>query len=252
MKIHTISYFKLNFTDWYSSGTNHNKITKVPQKFAMKTLINQYRTSVGLQSKTVLLCRDGHHLHPLVHHYLANCGITVYSSFGSAELCGFVLANIPKRFCKLGTVGKQLPGVSLKSEQIQSDTVIEDQDTQEVNISARSRGIFMGFINRESENDMLGNNRDEGWIKLEHSATVDNEGYFVVHDEEQTKNSKIETRIRLELGCISQCIAVDLEGTSFEVSLYLYTRETSKYKNLLCLHRLTKKYLNKNRPGSQD
>ena len=181
----------------------------------MKTLINQYRTSVGLQSKTVLLCRDGHHLHPLVHHYLANCGMTVFSSFGSAEICGFMLANIPKRFCKLGTVGKQVPGMSLKCEEIKSGTVIKDQDTQEVSISLRSRGVFMGYINRESENEMIGSKIDDGWIKLDQTATLDNEGYFVVHGEEETNNLKIETRIRLELGCIAQCIVVDLEGISF-------------------------------------
>ena len=54
---------------------------------------------------------------------------------------------------------------------------------------------------------------EEGWLKLGHCANADSEGYIEMqsNDEEQ-KYGKIEARVRLELGCISQCIVIDLEG----------------------------------------
>ena len=54
---------------------------------------------------------------------------------------------------------------------------------------------------------------EEGWLKLGHCANADSEGYIEMqsNDEEQ-KYGQIEARVRLELGCISQCIVIDLEG----------------------------------------
>ena len=54
---------------------------------------------------------------------------------------------------------------------------------------------------------------EEGWLKLGQCANADSEGYIEMqsNDEEQ-KYGKIEARVRLELGCISQCIVIDLEG----------------------------------------
>ena len=108
----------------------------------MKTLIRKCRRSVGLGSRTVALCRDGGRLPPSVLHCLASCGVTVHAAFGTPETCGLVTANIPKRFCKLGTVGKQLPGVSLKLQ----------NDCDEKSIDVKCRSGFMGYLNREAEN----------------------------------------------------------------------------------------------------
>ena len=108
----------------------------------MKTLIRKCRRTVGLGSRTVALCRDGGRLPPSVLHCLASCGVTVHATFGTPETCGLVTANIPKRFCKLGTVGKQLPGVSLKLQ----------NDCDEKSIDVKSRSGFMGYLNREAEN----------------------------------------------------------------------------------------------------
>ena len=144
--------------EWYShssssSSQGQSKISKVPHKFAMKTLVKKCRSSVGLQAKTILLCSDGENLHTSVHHYLANCGISVHTSFGTPETCGLVLGNIPKRFCKLGTVGKQLPGVNLRLEDVvDSDVTDTITESEEKNLSVVSRASFMGYINRETEN----------------------------------------------------------------------------------------------------
>ena len=55
--------------------------------------------------------------------------------------------------------------------------------------------------------------QEEGWLKLGHCANADSEGYIEMQsNDEDQKYGKIEARVRLELGCISQCIVIDLEG----------------------------------------
>ena len=131
--------------DWYSNTSDRkdqSKLSKVPHQVAVKTLIRKCRRSVGLGTRTVALCGDGANLPPTVLHCLASCGVTVHAAFGTPETCGLLTANIPKRFCKLGTVGKQLPGVSLKLQ----------NDCDEKSIDVKSRSGFMGYLNREAEN----------------------------------------------------------------------------------------------------
>ena len=144
----------------------------------MKTLVKKCRSSVGLQAKTILLCRDGGNLHPAVHHYLANCGISIHTSFGTPETCGLVLGNIPKRFCKLGTVGKQLPGVSLRLDDLDSDadTITE---SEEKTLTVASRASFMGYINRETENKVNGLLRDHHHFLLLFDVLCSNECFWI-------------------------------------------------------------------------
>ena len=40
--------------------------------------------------------------------------LSVHEMFGQSENCGLLSANIPKRYIKLGTCGKAVPGVKTK------------------------------------------------------------------------------------------------------------------------------------------
>ena len=40
--------------------------------------------------------------------------LKVHEMFGQSENCGLLSANIPKRYIKLGTTGKPVPGVKTK------------------------------------------------------------------------------------------------------------------------------------------
>ena len=116
----------------------------------MASLVSQCRDYLGLPSKTVLLCREGHSLQPSVHHYLSTCGLTVHTTFGLPETSGLLTANIPKRFCKLGTAGKQLPGLSLSLQQ-RKEAETEEVGEKEEEMRVHGRNIFMGYLNREEE-----------------------------------------------------------------------------------------------------
>ena len=128
----------------------------MPQRLVMASLVSQCRDYLGLPGKTVLLCREGHSLQSSVHHYLSTCGLTVHTTFGLPETSGLLTANIPKRFCKLGTAGKQLPGLSLslkqrKKAEAEAETETEDAGDRDSEMSVCGRNIFMGYLNREEE-----------------------------------------------------------------------------------------------------
>ncbi len=46
--------------------------------------------------------------------FLAGFDMVVHESVGRPESCGLLTANIPKRYCKVGTAGKPVSGVKTK------------------------------------------------------------------------------------------------------------------------------------------
>ena len=139
-------------SEWYSSS--QAKLGSVPHRLVTASLVSECRDYLGLPGKTVLLCREGERLQSSVHHYLATCGLTVHTTFGLPETSGLLTANIPKRFCKLGTAGKQLPGLSLSLKQRKeaaAETETEDAGDGDSEMSVSGRNIFMGYLNREEQ-----------------------------------------------------------------------------------------------------
>ena len=150
-------------SEWYSTcqqGASHSKLGSVPHRLVMASLVSECRDYLGLPGKTVLLCREGERLQSSVHHYLSTCGLTVHTTFGLPQTSGLLTANIPKRFCKLGTAGKQLPGLSLslklrKEAPTETETETEDAGAgdKDCEMSVSGRNVFMGYLslNREEE-----------------------------------------------------------------------------------------------------
>ena len=65
--------------------------------------------------------------------------------------------------------------------------------------------------------------RDDGCLSLEHfRASPDNEGFMVIREKEEVDiYQRLEARVRLELGCVAQCVVIDLEGDRRGVILSL-------------------------------
>ncbi len=81
------------------------------------------RESLGFGSRTVFLCNSrSESLARPVAKFLAGFDIVVHESFGRPEDCGLLTANIPKRYCKIGTFGKPVPGVRGKVEGAAAET----------------------------------------------------------------------------------------------------------------------------------
>ena len=54
------------------------------------------------------------HLRSYTFYFLSGFDILVHEMFGQSENCGLLSANIPKRYIKLGSTGKAVPGVKTK------------------------------------------------------------------------------------------------------------------------------------------
>ena len=205
----------------------------------MASLVSQCRDYVGLPGKTVLLCREGEQLQSSVHHYLATCGLSVHTTFGLEETSGLLAANIPKRFCKLGTAGKQLPGLSLSLRQ-RKEAELEEVEGEgagekDCEMTVYGRNIFMGYLNREEEIKVEG----EGWLELSQTASVDGEGFLrIFSSEEAERLRRVESRLRLELECVAGCLLVPLEEerTGLVLSLDCQYEEDGAPTDLLTHH----------------
>ena len=207
----SMSRVKKIILEWYST---QSKLGSVPHRLVMASLMSECRDYLGLPGKTVLLCREGERLQPSVHHYLSTCGLTVHTTFGLQQTSGLLTANIPKRFCKLGTAGKQLPGLSLRlTQRKEAGTEGEGVGEKEEEMAVYGRNIFMGFLNREEDLKVL----SDGWLELSQMASVDEEGYLRIFSRpEEELQARVESRVRLELECVAHCLLLDLEGEEEE------------------------------------
>ena len=68
-------------------------------------VIFRYKEFLGFKPQTAFLCQ-GATLSKEVLEYLAGFDILVHETYGQSETSGLLCANIPKRYCKLGTTGK--------------------------------------------------------------------------------------------------------------------------------------------------
>ena len=65
----------------------------------------RYKEYLGFTPHTAFLCQRAA-LSKEVLEYLAGFDILVHETYGQSETSGLLCANIPKRYCKLGTSGK--------------------------------------------------------------------------------------------------------------------------------------------------
>jgi len=193
-----------------TSPRTHNKMGDIQQKIAKNTICKKYKESLGLPAGTLYLCRGGTLQDRLLKH-LAGTDIIIHSAYGQSEVTSFLASNSPKRFCKFSTVGKAVPGVKLKIEKAEGGC--PGEETGEV--QGYGRNIFMGYLNKENEN--TAKLTEEKWFKLGDQATIDNEGFLIIHGRKQDElvmssgivnPAQIEGNLRLELPCINSCIVV--------------------------------------------
>ena len=107
-----------------------------------------------------------------------------------------------------------MPGVEVNFEKLEAG----DEEQQDFKISSRSRADFIGYLNSEEETKTVV--KSDGCVVTDHVCSVDSEGFVtVLHADD--KHAKVEARVCLELGCVSHCVAVDMEGDRIGVILSL-------------------------------
>lgn len=187
----------------------------IGQAIAKNTVAKKYKESLGLGPKTIFLCRGGS-LTEGILQFLSGFDIVIHSMYGQSECCSLLAANIPKRFCKFSSVGKPCPGVSVR--------LGEDGEVQ-----GTGRNLFMGYLNRE--NDTKEVQTEDHWLRLGDRASIDSQGFLVLScypgdlitlfSSEEVEPSGLEARVRMELGCVAQCLVVGQgrEGLAMLLSL---------------------------------
>ena len=78
------------------------------------------------------------------------------------------------------------------------------------------RNIFMGYLNKENETNYI--IEEDGWLNLEDTGHIDDEGFLVINGYSKdllslstldTLNpTPIEDQVRMELPCVSHCLLV--------------------------------------------
>merc|ERR1712226_395623 len=233
------------------------KISAIRNAVAKNTVTKRYKEYLGFKPQTAFLCQ-GATLSKEVLEYLAGFDILVHETYGQSETSGLLCANIPKRYCKLGTTGKAMPGVKIQLD-VPSDgnsirTPMVDGDPGQV--LGWGRNIFMGYLNRENETRDIfvpgSDSEKEGtvegatssdkqdWLKLGDIGFIDEDGFLVVlgksedfitlNTNELISPTKIEQLVRLELPCVKQAIVIGESQGYLAVLLTLHTNLDEKTK----------------------
>ncbi|CAB4060694.1 ACSBG [Lepeophtheirus salmonis] len=174
------------------------KLNQWQTALAKNTVTKKYKEMLGFTSRTVFFSR-GAPMAREVLRFLSGYDIVVHETFGQTENCGLLTANIPKRYCKIGSTGR--PGL--------------DAETGE--IVCTGRNMFMGYLNKEMETREVIPS-EEQCLRLGDLGFIDLDGFTVVIGKQDTfitlasgqvlSPLRIEQLIRLELPCVSQALVI--------------------------------------------
>lgn len=206
--------------DWSTKSKSTKVDTKlgtVHQALVRRTLCRRYKETLGLGPKTIYLCRGGSLPEGLLQ-FLAGFDIVVHTAYGRSECCSLLTSNMPKRFCKLSSVGKPAPGVSVRLG-------------EEGEVQARARSVFMGYLNKEIETrERL---CEDGWLRCGDRGTLDTEAFLevtscpgeMIHlaSGDEVEPRRLEGRVRQQLGCLANCLVVGEDRESLGLLLSLDT-----------------------------
>jgi len=188
------------------------KIGNIPQTIAKNTVCKKFKEYLGFHAKTTFFCRGGS-LPSEIYQFLSGFDIVVHPAYGQSESCSLLTANIPERYCKFSSVGKQTPGVKLKLAEKKPDDCSKSEGGE---VLGYGRNIFMGYLNRE--NDTKEVMTEDHWLKMGDTAIWDEEGFLVLtgyprdfitlSTGDLVNPTIIEDRVRMELPCVSNCLVV--------------------------------------------
>lgn len=131
--------------------------------FAERLVLGKLRAAIGLDRASIALSGSAP-LSTEVHAFFLAMGLDLLEAYGLTETCPGLTANLPGR-ARLGTVGRPLPGVTLR--------IAEDGE-----ILAKGPNITRGYLNRE---DATREAIDEdGWFHTGDLASQDADGFVTI------------------------------------------------------------------------
>ncbi|MEO0600630.1 MAG: long-chain fatty acid--CoA ligase [Myxococcota bacterium] len=130
---------------------------------ADRLVLSRLRERLGF-TRTELLLSGSAPLSPEVHEFFLAMNLDLVEGYGLTETCPALTVNRPDDF-KLGTVGKQLPGIEVK--------IAEDGE-----IIAKGSNITQGYLNRpEATSDAFD---EDGWFHTGDLGSKDAEGFVKI------------------------------------------------------------------------
>ncbi|MGC0142441.1 MULTISPECIES: AMP-dependent synthetase/ligase [unclassified Pseudactinotalea] len=185
----------------YSEALDTGKVpfgVRMKHKVAHKLVLHKIQDALGGQAEYAI--SGGAPLGPRLAHFFRGVGLTVLEGYGLTETTAPVSVGLPER-TKIGTVGKALPGVSLR--------IAEDGE-----ILTKGIANFVGYHNNDEANAEA---ISDGWFHTGDLGALDSEGYLTITGRKKEiivtasgKNvvpSQLEDSLRAH-PLISQCVVV--------------------------------------------
>lgn len=148
----------------YSKAMDGEKIPsglRLRHRIAHKLVLSKIQQALGGQAEYAISGSS-----PLGHrlaHFFRGVGLTVLEGYGLTETTAPVSVNVPE-LSKVGTVGKPLPGVSLR--------IAEDGE-----ILTKGIANFRGYHNNDEANAEA---ITDGWFHTGDIGSLDSEGYLTI------------------------------------------------------------------------
>ncbi len=136
---------------------------KLKYRIADRLVLSKLRARLGMDRASILLSGSAP-LNVEVHEFFLALGLDLLEAYGLTETCPGLTANLPGDF-RLGTVGRALPGVTLK--------IAEDGE-----ILAKGPNITPGYLNRPDATAEAFD--DEGWFHTGDLGSMDDEGFVKI------------------------------------------------------------------------
>ncbi len=173
--------------------------TKVLHTIFDKLVYGKLRAAMGGEVRYAV--SGGAALGERLGHFFNGIGVTILEGYGLTETTAATTINRPDAF-KIGTVGKPVPGVSIR--------IADDGE-----VMVKGGGVFQGYYkNDEATKESLD---DEGWYATGDLGSLDGEGYLRITGRKKEilvtaggKNvapNQLEDQLRAH-PLISQCMVV--------------------------------------------
>lgn len=148
----------------FESKTTLRGINALKLKIADKLVYQKIKQSTGGRLK--FFVSGGAALSPEIASFFNYVGLPIYEGYGQTE-SGPVLTSNPEGQLKIGSIGKALPGVTIK--------IAEDGE-----LLAKGPNVMKGYFNDPEATAQAIDG--EGWLHTGDIARVDEEGYYFIID----------------------------------------------------------------------
>lgn len=152
----------------HSEGRNTGVILKLKRKVADALVYSKLREAMGGRVRAFV--SGGAPLAPEIARFFYGAGMPIYQGYGLTESSPVISCNTP-RANRLGSVGKPIPGVSVR--------IAEDGE-----ILASGPNVMRGYYNRPAETAEALETDAEGriWLRTGDVGHLDADGYLFITD----------------------------------------------------------------------